>query len=46
MLVFLKVNGINIKFTDNEIIDIAIKTASRLYKYEDILAILQSKITK
>ena len=37
MLVFLRLNGIDLTFSDEEIIDMALNTASGLYKYEDIL---------
>ena len=43
MLVFLRVNSINISFSDEEIIDIALNTAAGKYRYEDILKILESK---
>ena len=43
MLVYLKMNNIYLNFTDQEIIDMALNTASGLYKYEDILNILQDK---
>ena len=44
MLVFLKLNEININFTDEEIINIALKTADKSYNYDDILNILKDKI--
>lgn len=44
MLVFLKLNGIDLTFSDEEIIDMALNTASGLYKYEDILKVLQTKV--
>ena len=44
MLVFLKLNSIDLTFSDEEIIDMALNTASGLYKYEDILKVLQTKV--
>lgn len=44
MLVYLRINNVNIKLMDEEIVDIAIKTASGKYKYEDILNILKNKL--
>ena len=44
MLVYLKLNNSNITFTDDEILDIALKTAASIYKYEDILNILKEKL--
>ena len=43
MLSFLEVNGIHMEFTDQEIKDIALSTASGNMKYEDILKFLKSK---
>lgn len=40
MLVFLELNNINLNFSDEEIINIALKTADSTYSYEDILDIL------
>lgn len=43
MILFLEVNGIHMEFTDQEIEDIALSTASGNMKYEDILKFLKSK---
>ena len=43
MISFLEVNGIHMEFTDQEIEDIALSTASGNMKYEDILKFLKSK---
>ena len=43
MLVFLFVNGYEFEFSDDEIIDIALGTASGKYGYEDIFKILLEK---
>lgn len=43
MLVFLELNNINLNFSDEEIINIALKTADSTYSYEDILGILYNK---
>ncbi len=43
MISFLEVNGINIDFSDEEIIRVALDTASGKMKYEDILSFLISK---
>jgi death-on-curing protein len=43
MLVFLELNNLNLNFSDEEIINIALKTADSTYSYEDILGILKSK---
>lgn len=43
MLVFLELNNINLNFSDEEIINIALKTADSTYSYEDILDILNNK---
>lgn len=43
MLVFLELNNINLNFSDEEIINIALKTADSTYSYEDILGILNNK---
>ena len=43
MLVFLELNNINLNFSDEEIINIALKTADTSYSYEDILGILKGK---
>lgn len=43
MLVFLELNNINLNFSDEEIINIALKTADSSYSYEDILGILKGK---
>ena len=43
MISFLKFNGIHMEFTDQEIEDIALSTASGNMKYEDILKFLKSK---
>lgn len=43
MISFLEVNGVNIDFSDEEIIRVALDTASGKMKYEDILAFLISK---
>ena len=43
MLVFLELNNINLNFSDEEIINIALKTADSTYSYEDILGILKGK---
>ena len=37
-------SAININFTDEEIINIALKTADKSYNYDDILNILKDKI--
>ena len=44
MLVFLKINDINIEFEDNELIDLTLKLADGTYKYEELLEILQKKL--
>lgn len=43
MLVFLESNNLNLNFSDEEIINIALKTADSTYSYEDILGILNNK---
>ena len=43
MLVFLELNNLNLNFSDEEIINIALKTADSSYSYEDILGILNNK---
>jgi hypothetical protein len=43
MLVYLGLNNINLDFSDEEIINIAIKTADSTYSYDDILGILKGK---
>ena len=43
MLVFLELNNLNLNFSDEEIINIALKTADSTYSYEDILGILYNK---
>ena len=43
MISFLEVNGVHMEFTDQEIEDIALSTASGNMKYEDILKFLKSK---
>ena len=43
MLVFLELNNLNLNFSDEEIINIALKTADSTYSYEDILGILKRK---
>lgn len=43
MLVFLELNNFNLNFSDEEIINIALKTADSTYSYEDILGILKGK---
>ena len=43
MLTFLKVNKINISFTNKEIENMALNLADGTYKYEDILNILKNK---
>ena len=43
MLVFLESNNLNLNFSDEEIINIALKTADSTYSYEDILGILSNK---
>ena len=43
MLVFLELNNLNLDFSDEEIINIALKTADSTYSYEDILDILKGK---
>ena len=43
MLVFLELNNLNLIFSDEEIINIALKTADSTYSYDDILGILKSK---
>ena len=43
MLVFLELNNLNLNFSDEEIINIALKTADSTYSYEDILGILNNK---
>lgn len=44
MLTFLELNGFNIEFTDDEIVDIALGVASGKYKYEDLYNIVSSKL--
>lgn len=43
MLVFLELNNLNLNFSDEEIINIALKTADSTYSYDDILGILKGK---
>ena len=43
MLVFLELNNLNLNFSDEEVINIALKTADSTYSYEDILGILKRK---
>lgn len=43
MLVFLELNNINLNFSDEEIINIALKTADSTYSYDNILGILKGK---
>ena len=43
MLVFMKMNDINIKFTNQEIIDLALNIAGGKYKYEDVLEKINAK---
>ena len=44
MLTFLELNGINIEFNDDEIVDMAMGVASSKYKYEDLLNIISNKL--
>ena len=44
MLTFMELNGINIEFTDDEVIDMALGVASGKYKYEDLLNIVNGKL--
>ena len=44
MLTFLELNGIALEFKDNEIVDMALGVASGLYKYEDLLRIVNDKL--
>ena len=44
MLTFLELNGFNIEFSDDEIIDMALGVASGKYKYEDLYKILNDKL--
>lgn len=44
MISFLEVNGIKLKFTDEEIERIALGIANSKMKYEDLLQILNSKL--
>lgn len=37
MLSFLKLNGVALKYTDNELIDLCLSTASGKSKYQDVL---------
>lgn len=43
MLVFLELNNLNLNFSDEEVINIALKTADSTYSYDDILGILNNK---
>ena len=43
MLVFLELNNLNLNFSDEEIINIALKTADSTYSYDNILGILKGK---
>lgn len=43
MLIFLKVNDIDIKFTDDEIVYLALGVASGKLSYEDLLDFLKNK---
>ena len=44
MLTYLELNGINVLFDDNEVIDMGLGVASGKYKYEQLLQIVKSKI--
>jgi len=44
MLTFLEVNGIDLEFTDDEIVNLALKIADTSYKYEEVLAVLNAKL--
>ena len=44
MMVFLELNGFQIEFTDDEVIDMAMGVASRKYNYDDLLAIISAKL--
>lgn len=44
MLVFLQLNGINLELTDEMIVDVTLKVASGVYKYEDLLNFIQNNI--
>ena len=44
MLTFMELNGINVEFTDDEVIDMALGVASGKYKYEDLLNIVSGKL--
>ena len=44
MLVFLELNGIQIEFADDEVIDMALGVASGKYNYEALLNILSTKL--
>lgn len=45
MLTFFELNGIELNFTDEEIIDMAVSVASGKYKYEDLLSIVTNKLS-
>ena len=45
MLTFFELNGIELNFTDEEIIDMAMSVASGKYKYEDLLSIVTNKLS-
>ena len=44
MLSFMELNGIDVTFTDEEVVDMAMGVASGKYKYEDLLNIVSSKL--
>lgn len=44
MMVFLELNGFQIDFTDDEVIEMAMGVASRKYNYDDLLAIISAKL--
>ena len=44
MLTFFELNGIELEFTDQEVIDMAMGIASGRYKYEDLLSIVNKKL--
>lgn len=44
MLSFMELNGIDVTFTDDEVVDMAMGVASGKYKYEDLLNIVSSKL--
>lgn len=45
MLTFFELQGIELAFNDEEIIDMALGVASGKYKYEDLLSLVKKKIS-